>query len=619
MTNNRRNKRTRFKTRILWLLLHALCLTIYIVPVFVTSRNHNRRDPVLDELHIVSQDNQDVNGESTLRQIFTNDYWGRPMHSPSSHKSWRPLTVLSLRYFKGGHWIRDIDAHRCINILLHAATADAVSVIAAQLLPSHYYYNNNDDDDDDTFGFRVMVKLLFALHPTHVEVTANAANRGHLLAVLCSVAAADPNLHWVLLVVVVMMGYLSSETFLFQVIPSAVTLTAIVHIRMRQMGNTSRNMNTWSQWTTLIRKVFGRVFFLISSGFVYYAARHYFDTLSIPDGLIRPAENPFFTLTGWDRLRNYAYVLSLHIGKAWDLDWVGFSHEYGHECIRPVVEWQDPRLYIPLFVMIIYILAGLVALLTPLSIFFWWFVVHVAWITTLFPISGIVKVGTFISDRIVVAASVSTCLCYGWLLWAWIKRDGPLTSPAYLSRTEKRILFGLIVMVMYRRVYNRSLEWMDSLALLESSLKTCPRFAKAHLEISKIYSGLYPEKWNLTRSLFHISEAQKYDPGFCDVHYQYAHVALQQHRYMDFEKHLVDALRCPFTMGGAMHMWNQYWSAVLEDSPQNTVQTIAAARSRYESYMKIINQAILEEEKDLNNEHKKSSSPFAKWARSDEF
>lgn len=591
--------------------MHVLCVAIYIVPVFVTSRHNNlHRDPVLDELHIVSEDNKDVNGESTFAEIFTNDYWGRPMHSPSSHKSWRPLTVLSFRYGKGTNdWIRDLDAHRLVNILIHAATADAVSVLASHFLASQH----------NTLKFRAIVKLLFSLHPTHVEVTANAANRGHLLAVLCSVAAADPDLHWLVLVLVVLMGYLSSETFLFQVAPSAVTLTAIVHMRMRGREEMTNNTSLRSQLSLLIPRVFRRVCFLLSSGFIYYGARYYFDTLSIPDGLIRPAENPFFPLTGWDRFRSYSYVLALHIGKAWDLDWVGFSHEYGHECIRPIVDWEDSRLYIPLFVTAIYLFVGIIALLKPLSTFFWWFVVHVAWITTLFPISGIVKVGTFVSDRIVVAASVSTCLCYGWLFLLWFQREGSLASSAYLSRTEKRLLFGFILIIMYRRVYNRSLEWMDSLSLLESSLRTCPRFAKAHLEISKIYSGLYPEKWNLTQSLFHIGEAQKYDPNFCDVHYQYAHVALQQHQYLNFEQHLVDALQCPFTMGGAIQLWHKYWPAVLEES-QNTEERVAAARSRYESYTKIINNAIAEEEKEPSHGNRqKRSSPFVNWARSDEF
>jgi len=88
--------------------------------------------------------------------------------------------------------------------------------------------------------------------------------------------------------------------------------------------------------------------------------------------------------------------------------------------------------------------------------------------------------------------------------------------------------------------------------LLESSLRTCPRYAKAHLEYSKIFSGLYPEFYNLTKSRWHIDQARKHDPEYCDVYQQYAHVAVQQNSYHEFEESITKALTCPFTMGGAM-------------------------------------------------------------------
>jgi hypothetical protein len=63
-------------------LLHMLCLAIYMIPILSTTE-YNKGDPVLDELHITQETNRDVNGETTLRNIFTNDYWGRPMQSAS--------------------------------------------------------------------------------------------------------------------------------------------------------------------------------------------------------------------------------------------------------------------------------------------------------------------------------------------------------------------------------------------------------------------------------------------------------------------------------------------------------------------------------------------------------
>ena len=48
-----------------------------------------------DQLAIVK--NMDLRSETPIMQLFYNDYWGRPMGDKESHKSYRPLTVISFR------------------------------------------------------------------------------------------------------------------------------------------------------------------------------------------------------------------------------------------------------------------------------------------------------------------------------------------------------------------------------------------------------------------------------------------------------------------------------------------------------------------------------------------
>ncbi|ETN75927.1 hypothetical protein NECAME_12053 [Necator americanus] len=36
-----------------------------------------------------------VTGKSQLKQVFVTDYWGYPIASPHSHKSYRPITTLT--------------------------------------------------------------------------------------------------------------------------------------------------------------------------------------------------------------------------------------------------------------------------------------------------------------------------------------------------------------------------------------------------------------------------------------------------------------------------------------------------------------------------------------------
>lgn len=41
--------------------------------------------------------NKDVLGTSPISSVFKNDFWGTPMSDMNSHKSYRPLTIISFR------------------------------------------------------------------------------------------------------------------------------------------------------------------------------------------------------------------------------------------------------------------------------------------------------------------------------------------------------------------------------------------------------------------------------------------------------------------------------------------------------------------------------------------
>ena len=197
-------------------LFHLVCIAVYLIPILIHTprerhidRRMGRSTAVLDEMYVVSEQNHDINGHSDFATLFTNDYWGRPMSSESSHKSWRPLSVLSFRYLKGGRYFNLLIAHRFVNAIAHAAVAEMVSIIAVELWMAMQIY----DYPHFVELLRFVAKGFFVLHPTHVEVTANAANRPHLLAVLCSTVLCHPTKTpmWLFLLALVA-GYLSSET-----------------------------------------------------------------------------------------------------------------------------------------------------------------------------------------------------------------------------------------------------------------------------------------------------------------------------------------------------------------------------------------------------------------------
>jgi len=588
-------RRIRAASVALPMLTHALSIALYLRPLTSSPHLLSNPPPVLDEAHIVSDGNADVGGTSSLSDVFRNDYWGRPMSSPSSHKSWRPLAVLSFRWLKGANMFgwNDLFVHRLINVLLHAATAETCSIVATMIFPNL--------DAMHTLILRTATKLLFALHPAHVEVVANAANRPHILAVLMSSIMLDPSNHLLLVVVAQIAGLLSSETAIFQLPAVLATMTVIAWKRRTATPTptpTTIRRGTFQSFLSTMVELVPRYFIMIALGLSYLIGRKYFDTLSIPDGLIRNAENPFYSLTGQTRVLTYALLLAIHFGKAILIDPIGFSHEYGFECIRNVVEPTDIRLLAPFAV---YVVVGLVTLLCNrkgLEPTLAW-AVALAWMLTLFPVSGFIKVGTSIADRIVVASTFAFAIFVGRFLSYFLLDFGNILVGEGREHRRPRRLFILVPKVLAvlalfaalsARTNRRSLEWMDSLTLLESSLVSCPRSAKSNLEISKIYSGLYKEKFDLGKAISFLEKAESIDPSYCDVHQQFAHCHIQQGKYLEFEERLTHAVLCPFTMGQSVPLWQRYWKQVTSDP-----RTGEQAKRRMDKYQAIVNEAIRQE------------------------
>ena len=63
---------------------------------------------------------RDLRPHVPLANLFENDFWGTPMVKEQSHKSYRPLTVLSFRLNYLAHELAPLGYHLA-NVLLHAA------------------------------------------------------------------------------------------------------------------------------------------------------------------------------------------------------------------------------------------------------------------------------------------------------------------------------------------------------------------------------------------------------------------------------------------------------------------------------------------------------------------
>ncbi|KAL7456908.1 hypothetical protein ACHAWC_008606 [Mediolabrus comicus] len=636
--------------------------------------------PQLDELHIMSPQNHDISPPPPLSTSTTNDnnnnnnshyyyqwmeawhndYWGRPLSGESSHKSWRPITVWSFRFFKcssnnnngsssatvakygkiifglGGRAFgtivelilnlagvdkvvvvtaattvtlgsifrydkdelastSELFIHRFVNVLIHASLVQLVGVVAKLLFFGTASDTTSTAKKQQTLQqqyTQYTSQILFALHPVHVEAVANAANRPHILALLFNVTIIDPSIPFVMVGLLGVLGLLSSETAIFQYPAIVLMMTVIQYQREKKRKNkdaktkekklTKNDIQSSSSASILLKTFFTllpRYILLIMTSTSYLLYRYINGSLTIPDGLIRPAENPFYNKVDsgeWtiqQRIINYSYILSLHIMKSFGVEMIGYSHEYGFDCIPeirlPIVQqtssssWSmDVRVLLPIALLVFFVgltfwswnggrqqqkdnmlkskkqqqdddrIQRMLLLLT----FF-------AWLATLFPIAGFLKVGTFVADRLVVASTFGTCIFAGRIIASWLTSDDNNDNntsnehrPSLAIRPKTVIKHTILLYIctnhLAKQTHQRTSEWMDAYSLMTSSLKTCPRSIKTNLETSKLYSGLVPHMLDLEKALSLIENAQSIDPTYCDVHMQYAHVYFQQEKYL---------------------------------------------------------------------------------------
>ncbi|XP_071036207.1 protein O-mannosyl-transferase Tmtc3 [Parasteatoda tepidariorum] len=119
------------------------------------------------------KENRDVRLHTPITNVFMNDFWGTPLRKEGSHKSYRPLTVLTFRANYAVHGLRPFGYHM-VNVLLHA-----VVCILFYRLCLHFFSGTNS----------LVSSALFAVHPIHTEAVSGVVGRAELLsaaAFLCA-------------------------------------------------------------------------------------------------------------------------------------------------------------------------------------------------------------------------------------------------------------------------------------------------------------------------------------------------------------------------------------------------------------------------------------------------
>ncbi|CAI9583375.1 unnamed protein product [Staurois parvus] len=118
-------------------------------------------------------DNKDLHPSTPIKKLFQNDFWGTPMSEERSHKSYRPLTVLTFRL---NYLFSELNAvsYHLLNLFLHAVVCVIFLKVCKLFL------------DNQT---SLVAALLFAVHPIHAEAVTGVVGRAELLSSIFLLAA----------------------------------------------------------------------------------------------------------------------------------------------------------------------------------------------------------------------------------------------------------------------------------------------------------------------------------------------------------------------------------------------------------------------------------------------
>lgn len=111
-------------------------------------------DLVHDDVFAIKE-NLDVRQEAPLSRVFLDDFWGKPMSSKTSHKSYRPLCILTFRLNYMIHGLHPFGYH-LVNVVLH-------------LIVSLLYVFVCETVVVKSLPVSVVAGLLFVSHPVHTE------------------------------------------------------------------------------------------------------------------------------------------------------------------------------------------------------------------------------------------------------------------------------------------------------------------------------------------------------------------------------------------------------------------------------------------------------------------
>lgn len=495
-----------------YLYVGLLCLTGYSMSI--TGKF------VFDDGEAIVK-NKDVLPTSSMYDIFKNDFWGTPINSNASHKSYRPLTILSYKFNIIFTSSLDPISFRLTNVILYAVLSVLAIPLYKTILKSQRRYYRSDD-------IPFLSAILFSVHPVHVEAVAGLVGRADLLSSILSVIAIiiyDKALRsksiklTLFSVALIVTGTLFKETAIM-----ALPLCWIFDLFSFIQHNNYKYKN--------IQPILKRSMVLLVSGIIIIYFR--LAIMNFQGPIFTANDNPAAhadTLFAKIVTYNYIYLLNLLI-LIWP-QWLCFDWSMG--CVPLIRSFEDNRTLIVIlfWILLSYIiftfLNDLCRQRNKLCVVLGCLFLVVPFIPAM---NILVQVGFVIAERNLLLPSIGYCYL---VVIGFKKIEGMYSSYKRCIRN----VYYITCLILLLRTIQRSLEWKSEESLFASALEVCPLNAKVHYNIAKIAV----DQNNKPLAMREYKLALVLNPSYEQAMNNLANLLRDENRYLEAEKYLREAVR----------------------------------------------------------------------------
>ncbi|XP_063837298.1 protein O-mannosyl-transferase TMTC4-like [Ostrinia nubilalis] len=412
--------------------------------------------------------NNDIKSESWT-DCFYNDFWGTNIKSAVSHKSYRPLTVLSFRlnYIWNNRQLT-VFPFKVTNLLCHIVCCLLVWRTFQKIL------NTCSSTSLNAIDISYFATLLFAVHPIHVEAVSGIVGRADLLCaitffiafLLYNKAMTNDKFSFVTLLLSVSMAAIS---MLFKENGVTVLGFCLFYEVINALDKSKEDLKNPRNISRMGILCVSIVLLLYARWTVMGGTKPKFSHLDNPAAF---SDSLFRKIATY----NYIYFINFLI-LIWP-QWLCCDWSMG--CIPLIKKVTDVRL---LFILLLYAYA--IALLVAIfeiknKVFSRPLLLSAALMVIPFiPAANIFyPVGFVIAERIFYIPSAGYCLIIVIGL-----------NKIILSRNQYKMgvfCYGILLLSMGLRSWQRSYDWQNEYQLFTSGVSVCPRNAKIHYNVAKV-------------------------------------------------------------------------------------------------------------------------------------